>query len=237
MPSDPNKQKLKYLNSGEEYFKRGEYQAAVIQLGNALQLDPHFAEAHYQLGLTYMRLSNRSAALNEFRQTVALQPGNSDAQLQLGSLFLASHQYGQAQAAMNQVLKADPNSAKAHAALGENYAATHDTEHAILELQKAIELDPAGVEYYISLAALRQALGERKPPKRYTRTQSSRTRNPSQLALVSANSILHKESYPRPRLKMLAASQTRSACRISPTPSCAHICGNGQVVRRGEGRR
>lgn len=158
--TDPNKQKLNYLNSGEQYLKRGEYQAAVIQFRNAIALDPKFAAAHYQLAQTYLGLNNRDAALAELQQTVTLDPGNSEAQLELAPLLLAHHAYEQSQAALSKVLKNDPNNAKAHAELGEKYAATRDTEHAILELQKAIDLDPTRIEYYSSLAALRVSLGE-----------------------------------------------------------------------------
>src|SRR5271156_4305833 len=78
--TEPNKQKRKYLTSAEQYFKRGEYQAAVVELRNAVQIDPNYAEAHYQLARTYVALGNRDAALKEFQQTVGLEPSNFDAQ-------------------------------------------------------------------------------------------------------------------------------------------------------------
>src|SRR5579872_3311030 len=53
---DPNKRKMKYANSGEEYAEQGKYREATIQFRNALQIDPKFAEGHYQLALAYLRL-------------------------------------------------------------------------------------------------------------------------------------------------------------------------------------
>src|ERR1700676_1881280 len=79
--ADPNKQKLKYLNSGKEYFKKSKFQEAAIQFRNAVQADPRFAEAHYQLGRAYLTLRNPEAAYHEFLETVTLDPRNSDAQL------------------------------------------------------------------------------------------------------------------------------------------------------------
>ena len=103
--TDPNNAKLKYLNSGEQYFKSGDYQAAIIQFRNALQVDPKYADAHYQLARTYLSLGKQDAALGEFQQTVALSPSNSDAQLELASLLVAHRKFDQAQTAISQVLK------------------------------------------------------------------------------------------------------------------------------------
>src|ERR1700720_2993518 len=78
---DPNKQKLKYLNSGKEYFKKSKFQAAAIQFRNAVQIDPRFAEGHYQLARAYLSMNNFQAAYREFLETVTLDPKNADAQL------------------------------------------------------------------------------------------------------------------------------------------------------------
>ena len=46
---DPQKGKVKYLESGQHYMQKGKYQQAAIQFRNALKLDPRFVEASYQL--------------------------------------------------------------------------------------------------------------------------------------------------------------------------------------------
>lgn len=63
---DPNQRKLKYLNSGEAYAKQGKYREASIQFRNAIQIDPRFAEGHYQLGLAYLALNDGEDADKEF---------------------------------------------------------------------------------------------------------------------------------------------------------------------------
>lgn len=70
--TDPSKQKLKYLKSGERYFKEGKYQEAVIQFRNAVQIDPRFAEAHHQLARAYLSLRNSEAAYHALMETVTL---------------------------------------------------------------------------------------------------------------------------------------------------------------------
>lgn len=46
---DPNVRKQKYFESGTRYFEAGKYREAAIQYLNAVQVDPAYAEAHYQL--------------------------------------------------------------------------------------------------------------------------------------------------------------------------------------------
>ena len=53
--ANPEKAKKKYLESGVSYVDKKQYDAAVIQFKKALQVDPNYAEAHYQLALTYLR--------------------------------------------------------------------------------------------------------------------------------------------------------------------------------------
>src|SRR5580698_11146526 len=102
--SNPNKQKLAYLNSGDKYFKAAKYQEAVIEFRNALQIDPRLANAHQKLAMAYLKLGNSEAAYRELRETVGLDPKNRDAQLEMASLLLARRQYGAAQAAAESAL-------------------------------------------------------------------------------------------------------------------------------------
>src|SRR5215470_18778764 len=74
--SDPNVRKQKYLESGQRYFDKGKYREAAIQFQNAIQVDPRFAEAHYKLAQTQMKLQNWNAAYPELQRTLELQPEN-----------------------------------------------------------------------------------------------------------------------------------------------------------------
>src|SRR5205807_5419296 len=59
---DPNVRKQKYLESGTRYFQKQDYRAAAIQFQNAIQIDPKYAEAHYQLARTSLQLRDWRAA-------------------------------------------------------------------------------------------------------------------------------------------------------------------------------
>src|SRR5271169_5198419 len=86
--SDPNTRKLKYLRSGEKYSKSGKYQEAVIEFRNALEVDPRFAPAHYQLGSAYLALKKTDSAYRELNEAVTLDPSNSQAQIELAAILI-----------------------------------------------------------------------------------------------------------------------------------------------------
>ena len=51
---DPQIRKKEYLDKGLSYFEKGKYEEAVIEYQNAIQIDPKFAEAHYELSLIHI---------------------------------------------------------------------------------------------------------------------------------------------------------------------------------------
>jgi len=157
--SDPAKLKLKYLNSGENYYKSGKYQEAVIEFRNAIEVDHRFPAAHLQLGRTYLALKNLDAAYRETNEAVTLDPGNSEGQLQLAALLMGRNQLDQAQSVAQKVLDAEPGNVHAHAIMGERHAAAHDFAKAIQEFQKMVELEPQRVENHGVLGATYAATG------------------------------------------------------------------------------
>jgi tetratricopeptide (TPR) repeat protein len=69
--------------------------------GRSIQEDPRFAEAHYKLALTEMKLGTWSYAAVELSRAIELQPDLWEAQLELGKLQLAG---GKPQAAKDRAL-------------------------------------------------------------------------------------------------------------------------------------
>ena len=182
--TDPNQQKLKYLASGDRYFQNGQYQEAVIQYRNALQIDSRLARAHYQLGRAYLSLNAADTAYRELAEAVKLQPNYPEAQLQLAALLNAGGRHKEARAVAEKVLAADPGSARAHRLLGNEYVVARDIPHAVREFEKSIELDPAAIETSADLGALYVFTG--KPAEAQAVFRKAVQANPkSVLALVA----------------------------------------------------
>ncbi len=80
---DPKIRKQRFLVQGDQAFQKGQFSAAAICYGQAIEIDPRFTETHFKLAQTSIRMSSWMAACQEFRRTVELQPENWQAQLSL----------------------------------------------------------------------------------------------------------------------------------------------------------
>jgi tetratricopeptide (TPR) repeat protein len=151
---DPNVKKQKYLESGNRYFEKGKYREAVIQFSNAIQVDPNFADAHFRLAESYLKLQFWPDAYRELQRTLNVDPNNVKAQIDLGGLLVAGHSYADAQAITDKVLQKNPDNVDAHALQASLDAGQGNRDGAMKEMQKAIDLDPSQLPLYVQLAAL-----------------------------------------------------------------------------------
>ena len=156
--SNPNVRKDKYLKSGKDYIAHGRYEEAVVQLRNAIDVDPKFAAAHLELARAYLNLNSRREAFRELQQVLVLDPQNREAKLELAPLLIAGREYDKADALIREVLKDDPRNSQAHAILARRYTETKNLPNAVREIQAAIEIEPRP-EYYSALGALDLASG------------------------------------------------------------------------------
>src|SRR5713226_6115340 len=116
---DPNVRKQKYLASGNRYYGRKQFREAAIQYQNALQADPRFVDAHYQLAQCYLNLGMGIPAYTELSRTIDLDPKNWKAHIDRGGLLVLGgdkdrhHALDEAQLVVSE----QPNNADAHVLL------------------------------------------------------------------------------------------------------------------------
>ena len=107
----PESKKAKHLQLGQTYFDKGQYNEALIEFKNVVQLDPKNADPHYRLALTYLKLGgtqNLQGAFAELSRTVELDKTNRDAQLKLGELYLLGNEPAKALEQADIVLVSAP---------------------------------------------------------------------------------------------------------------------------------
>jgi len=160
---DPNVRKQKYLESGDRYFAQGKYREAAIQYANAVQIDSRFAQAHYQLGQTYLKLGDSGHAFQELSRTVELAPDNYRAHIDLANLLVTARNpdgssnqdyLRQARVHLDLLHQKQPQNPEVFEAWADYYAAQSNVAAALQEMQKAIAVDPNRSESYLNLALL-----------------------------------------------------------------------------------
>ncbi len=148
--------KKKYLEKGDAYFQKWQYREAAIEYQNAIQIDPRFALAHYELAQTYLRQSDWTHGYQELMRATALEPTNWQAQLDLGNLVLAAGKYLEARERAQIILKGDPQNAQAQLLLANTDAVQGDLPKALREAQEAVQLDPSRSQSYLNIAVLQE---------------------------------------------------------------------------------
>jgi tetratricopeptide (TPR) repeat protein len=76
------------LREGKAYAAQQKDAEAILQFRKAVQMDPKFGEAHYELALAYLRSNAPAAALDELLKAAELMPDHIDVNLSAGQLLL-----------------------------------------------------------------------------------------------------------------------------------------------------
>lgn len=72
-----------FYRYGLSHIKLEEYFPAIMELTEAIRLDPEFSDAHYALGLAYERLGMQKEAVKEFISALKDKPGYHEAKFKL----------------------------------------------------------------------------------------------------------------------------------------------------------
>jgi Tfp pilus assembly protein PilF len=91
--SSPEEKKQSHLSKGREFFEKGEYKAARIELKNAVQIDPKFTAAQLLLAETSLKLGEAQEAFRAYAAVAELDPGHSEAQLKLATFLMLAQKF------------------------------------------------------------------------------------------------------------------------------------------------
>ena len=147
---------------GEENFYReaaalhakGDNKGAVIQLKNAIQKKPDYAEARFLLGKIYNEQGNGASAEKELRRALQLGAAKETVLPQLGQALLSQQEFKKV---LEEIPASGGKPAEAAAKLavrGNAYAALKQFDEARVAFEEARRLDPALAEADQGLAIL-----------------------------------------------------------------------------------
>ena len=144
----------KFLAQGKELYQKGDYIRARLQLVNALQIDPKFAEGYLWLGKTQLKLNNFQGAYGALSKAVELQPEQMEAQVLLGQILLMAHKPDEAQAKADLVLQKEPENPEALLLSATVAIARNQNEKALDLLGKVQRLKPQETTAYLLQSAI-----------------------------------------------------------------------------------
>jgi superkiller protein 3 len=145
---------IELANRGAEEFKNNLYDTAEKDLKQAIQTDPTYEIAHYNLGKVYQKQRKWDKAAEAFEAAAQRAPKNANYQYDLGEAYLEAKKIDQAEKALKASTEADPKLFKAHWRLGLVYKMLDQAKEADEELRKAIEANPRFSKSYVALGYL-----------------------------------------------------------------------------------
>nr|WP_242050583.1 tetratricopeptide repeat protein [Oculatella sp. FACHB-28] len=145
---------------GNEKYDNGDYQGAIEDYNQAIQLDPSYAEAYYDRAWAKKDLGDNQGAIADYTKAIELKPDYVEAYYGRG---IARYNLGDNQGAIADYTKAielNPNYANAYYSRGNVKSSLGDNQGAIADYTKAIELNPNYANAYYSRGNVKSSLGD-----------------------------------------------------------------------------
>ena len=135
---------LKFFIQSVDYYNQGEYELCVQFLKRAVDLDPNFAHAHYQLGSAYQMLGNLEEEKKHRHKALELIDRVSDREaFELrGVQYRDEEKYGKSIEEFEKMLELYPDDATPHAHLAQNYTAIEEWDKTLEWSKLVIRRNP-----------------------------------------------------------------------------------------------
>jgi len=244
--SDPAVRKQKAYEKGVALSESGDTKKAILEFRNAIQIDPNFTDARYQLGLCLLQLHNDQAALGELKKVEETEPTRAGLRPYLAEALVGAGKFVEGRELCVALVKESPENAALHeflsrALLGlsqprtgqptqEAGAGTQDyLTEATAEAEKALALDPKLVEPHMTLAqvlilkhggaAVHTPLGEAVEAKVDEQFEAAKKADPDNPELLRRIAGLSSWAGNRSR----AMSEVEAALTASPDDADARV--------------
>ena len=154
----PNESPLLFMHLGIAQGMTGSALEAVESLQKAVALEPRFADAHYNLGLTLDNLKRHEEATESFHKATALVPRHAPSHEGMGTALLNLNRPEEAIEYLDRALEVNPDNATAHNQKGLALSAMNNHASAYECLKKAAELFPQSAEILMNLGRVSRTL-------------------------------------------------------------------------------
>jgi tetratricopeptide (TPR) repeat protein len=149
---DPNLPKpdlaIAYFNRAEAYMADGEYDSAIADYNQLLQMNPNDPEVFYSRGEANRAKGDKDQAIADLTQAIKLDPNYAWAYCNRGNAYRAKGDYAQAMNDYNHAIQLNSRDAGLYYNRGNAYKNMADDDHAIADFDAAIKIDSKYVVAY-----------------------------------------------------------------------------------------
>jgi tetratricopeptide (TPR) repeat protein len=142
------------MNRGNAYSAKGDFDKAMQDYNEAINLDPKNAGAYVNRALALARHGDFEAAMKDYAKAIALNPRQWQAYFNRAAELRDSGKLRDAVDDLNEVVKLNPEFVGAYMNRGNIYAREGELEKAIADYSAALQRDSNLTDIYISRAKL-----------------------------------------------------------------------------------
>jgi tetratricopeptide (TPR) repeat protein len=164
---NPEVRKQKLFNNAMALLKEGKSAKAVLQLRNALQVDPNFVEAANVLAELQARQGNYREAFSLLEQAEKTKPDYIPVRKGLAQLYKLAGKFGEAQEELDYVLEHTPDDTDALFNLGSIQASQKKYTDAEGTFNRILEIQPSHVQTLLALASIQEKSQSASGAERY----------------------------------------------------------------------
>ena len=133
-----------YSNRGVAQYHKGDYDQAVRDYDEAIQLDPDDAESYYNRGLAHYHNAAYDQAVRDYDEAIRLDPDDAESYYNRGLAHYHNAAFDQAVRDYDEAIRLDPEYAFAYNNRGIAHYHNHNAayDQAVRDYDEAIRLDP-----------------------------------------------------------------------------------------------
>src|SRR6266571_721923 len=146
-------------STGLDFVGSEEYAKALPYFEEAVQRNPSYAEAWFEVGVCNGELGRHQEEIAAYQQAIHLKPDYAEAHYNLGGVYGKLGHYREAAAAFQQAIHLKPDYAEAHNNLGGAYGALGHWQEAVTAFQQAIRFKPDYAKAHCNLGGAYGELG------------------------------------------------------------------------------
>jgi tetratricopeptide (TPR) repeat protein len=139
-----------WMKEGLRLQKRGQHQSAIDAYRTAVNLQPEFADAHYNLGIAYGCQVDEGFAVHhkaiwEFEYVIQLKPDFIHAYIALGAAFIKKEEFESAIRVLEMGMNVDATDSNLYYYLGIAHKSCGQLMASVDALKRAVELKPQSI--------------------------------------------------------------------------------------------
>lgn len=151
--------KGRFLLKGNVKMKENDFKSARDFYNEALKIDPDFAEAYYNRGITFQMVADYPQAIQDFTRAISIHPDYADAYYQRSLAYLDHGENYNSLEDAKYLIQLE-QSARGQFLLGLGYEALANYKEALKAFSNGLQLDEDNIDLYVNRATIYYYLGE-----------------------------------------------------------------------------